>query len=959
MKYINSLNHLDFNFIGKIFGKKTITLKDQILILNTEKGSTELVSLSQVKRFAYIEKGIFGATLFIHNNQALEEYKFLSQTNSTAFLESINKQIAHSLQPYVISLVKEFNTRVLSNYPRDSKLDSIKLVADELAIFYKNDKMLWNYFSDPKIFNEVEKIYGLCPIKQETLGAYHERINLEQRKTFFDNVESNPLTDEQRLGVLRSNDKNMVLAAAGTGKTSVMVAKALDLIDRGLALPSEILVLAYNKSAAEELRKRLADKAEKSGIVLTETPQISTFHALGRKILGDSNISTYMNVFTEDSLKLDAWVTEWLIGYLIKDPKRVVDFISLFPEPVNPFDFNNQEEYERYIRDNELRTLQGELVKGYQELIIANWLAIHKIPYEYEARYISKRRIDVGFDYQPDFHISNSNIYIEHFGIDRRGNTRPDINKQAYNNSIDSKRKLHKELGTVLVETFHYDWTEDALEERLEERLAAVGVIADKNSVGSASKELLSKLKEGNQIATWSKMLVKALQATRFERLNEKSIFDRLEKANISQAKKKTRIINDLHKAYVEELAATNSIDFDDMIIRAIAVVNSGQYKPHWRYILVDEFQDISASRMEFVNSIIQRGPDPSLTVVGDDWQSIYRFSGGKLELTTRFNELVGSHTLTMLQKTFRYNNSIADTAGTFIMENPEQYRKNIKTHEVAHESQVYLLDDRAGEEDGVYLRVAEVVSKIRANDPEGSIAIMARYNYLLKNSRDFLGKEKSKGIHFWSFHKSKGLEADYCILIGFFQGKSGFPNSNREDAIPEALLPTLDSFPHSEERRLLYVGITRCKKKSYIIASSTAPSEFVLELLAPKYNINILSESFQERHRNVFKCPNCINGYLRLIKGPYGSFYGCSSGKGCIVGKARVCEKCEAPSIDRENESLCNNKDCGNSIKICNKCGRPMRMREGKFGKFWGCSGYGIKDDQCTNTTKIGYGVK
>ena len=954
MKDIITVDQLNFNFLGKIFGKKGVRLTDQGLLIDTKKGPTKLISFAEVKRFAYIEEGFFGATLFVHNNQSLQEHKFLSKTNSTAFLESINKKIAQSLQPHLLNLIEDFNRRVLSNYPRDSKIESIKSLADELSIFYKNARVPWDYFSNPKLFSEVEKIHNLYPIKQETLGAYHEKINLERRKSFFDSVESNPLTDEQRLGVLRSNDKNMVLAAAGTGKTSVMVAKALDLIDRGLAAPQEILVLAYNKSAAEELKKRLADKAENSGIVLTESPQISTFHALGRKILGDSGISTYMSVFTEDSLKLGSWVTEWLIEYLTQDPKRMVDFISLFPEPVNPFDFKTQEEYERHIRDNEFRTLQGELVKGYQELRIANWLAIHKIAYEYEARYISKRRIDIGFDYQPDFHISDSNIYIEHFGIDRHSNTRPDIDKQAYNDSIDSKRKLHKELETVLVETFHYDWTEDALEARLEERLAAVGVIPDKNSVEEASKELLSKLKEGNQIATWSKMLIKALQATRFERLNENLIFDRLEKAGISQAKKKTRILTDLHNAYVEELVATDSIDFDDMIIRAIAVVDNGQYKPQWKYILVDEFQDISASRMEFVNSIIEKGPDPSLTVVGDDWQSIYRFSGGKLELTTRFNELVGPHTLTMLQKTFRYNNSIADTAGTFIMENPEQYQKHIKTHDMAHESQVYLLDDKTGEENGLYSRVAEVISKIRANDREGSIAIIARYNYLLKDSRDFLGKEKSKDIHFWSFHKSKGLEADYCILIGFFQGKSGFPNGNREDAIPEALLPTLDSFPHSEERRLLYVGITRCKKKSYIIASPTAPSEFVLELLAPKYDINIFSKSFQERHRKIFKCPNCVNGYLRLIKGQYGSFYSCSSGKGCSVGKARVCTKCEAPSVDREHESLCNNRDCGNSMKICNKCGRPMKMRESKFGKFWGCSGYGIPDDQCRNTIKI-----
>ncbi|GAF62852.1 DNA helicase IV [Psychrobacter sp. JCM 18903] len=313
MKDITTVEQLNFNFIGKVFGKKAILLTELGLSLDTKKGAKELASFSQIKRFPYIEEGFFGATLFIHNSQSFEEYKFLSKTNFIAFLESINRKIAHSLQPYLISLIEEFNIQVLSNYPRDSKLDQIKLVANELATYYEDDNVPWDYFSDSKLYKEIGKIYSLYPIKQEALGAYHERINLELRKSFFDSVESNPLTDEQRLGVLRSNDKNMVLAAAGTGKTSVMVAKALDLIDRGLATPQEILVLAYNKSAAAELKKRLADKAQNSGIVLTEPPQISTFHALGRKILGDSGISTYMSVFTEDSLKLGVWVTEWLI----------------------------------------------------------------------------------------------------------------------------------------------------------------------------------------------------------------------------------------------------------------------------------------------------------------------------------------------------------------------------------------------------------------------------------------------------------------------------------------------------------------------------------------------------------------------------------------------------------------------------------------------------------------------
>lgn len=108
-------------------------------------------------------------------------------------------------------------------------------------------------------------------------------------------MESNPLTQEQRLGVIRNDDLNMVLAAAGTGKTSIIVAKTLDLINRNLyAKPEEILVLAYNKSSSRRgTQRRFLDKAQKSKISLEPMPYISTFHALGHKILQESGIQPH------------------------------------------------------------------------------------------------------------------------------------------------------------------------------------------------------------------------------------------------------------------------------------------------------------------------------------------------------------------------------------------------------------------------------------------------------------------------------------------------------------------------------------------------------------------------------------------------------------------------------------------------------------------------------------------
>ncbi|GJA33836.1 UvrD-helicase domain-containing protein [Aeromonas caviae] len=938
------------NFIGRIFGADKICIENG-KVQSTKKGVVvSSISLSECIVFAVYENGIFGGKLTIDENGRKVQIKFLKSDTDDEFLDILNTIIANNIEAYVGSSYDFFNLYALTEYPRDSRLELLSNFCGYVANAYNKQSELWKKYISSETFKKAQLLISNHPIDPGALRSKYEAIFLEKRKAFFDRVESNPLTQEQRLGVLRSNDKNMVLAAAGTGKTSVIVAKALDLIDRKLASPSEILVLAYNRDAAEELQERLADKAKKSNIDLETPPQISTFHALGRKLLRESGVPTHMSVFTEDDFKLKQWVTKWIEDYLRADTSRVYDLIELSTQPVNPFDFKSKADYERYIRDNEFRTLNNELVKGYQELQIANFLFINRVQYRYEAPYVSKRRINIGFDYKPDFHLEGTNIYIEHFGVDRNGKTRPDIDAIKYVESMKSKRALHKECETVLIETFHYEWCENTLLSGLRDKLASKGIKLNPMD----PNEIFEKLNKEGHIANWSDLMKKALQAIRVERLTKELMKSRFELAKIHRPEKYSELLDALHQGYVTELNNQNAIDFDDMIIRAIQVVTQGKFKPNWKYILVDEFQDISAARMEFIQSLVEKGPDPSLTVVGDDWQSIYRFSGGKLELTTRFGEMVGSYTETKLQKTFRYNNSIANTAGQFIMENPEQFKKHIETHSKVNQPQVFLLDDKVGNQQGVYERVLEVVQKIRENDASGSVAIIARYNYLLQEAKQAISSARlSNNINFWSFHRSKGLEADYCILIGFFQGKSGFPNENRNEAIIEALLPSLDSYPHSEERRLLYVGITRARHKSYIIADPTAPSDFITELLAPKYEINIVSKTFQEQYRKIFKCPNCEDGYLRLISGKFGEFYSCSTGQGCDVGKARVCTKCRAPSIDTRDASVCNNISCRNTMKICDKCGRPMKIRDGKFGQFWGCSGYGIKDDQCKNTSR------
>ena len=875
---------------------------------------------------------------------------FLKKSEAQQFVLQLNTEIAPLIGEQILKHADEFKLLAEDTYLRDSSIAKLQNNTEEWLLKFKRSKNLWSQHLSDEILTTLERLIEISPLSDhvDDLRNNYLAMAKSRDKIFFDQVESNPLTEKQRLACLRNNDRNMVLAAAGTGKTSVIVSKAIHLIDRGQAKASDILILAYNRAAGEELRERFKERCKSAGISLANQPDIQTFHALGRQILKATGGDAYVSVFANDKTKFLIWVTNWLEEYIKSSPSALANFLKILYEPINPFDFKTVEEYEAYIRDNELRTLSGDKVRSYQELIIANWLYVNSLNFEYEPQYRTKRRIETGVDYQPDFYISDIDAYLEHFGIDRAGNVRPGMDKEKYAKEMELKRALHKEQGTILLETFHYDWCEDNLETRLEEQIISAG--GELNPI--VDDELFEALKESGQISERATILLECLEAIRVEGLSNDEILSRMTERGVSNREIWAKILTKLHDDYRAELVRQNTIDFEDMISTATQRILDQEFEPKWKHILVDEFQDISQSRAEFLNSLVAAKTNPCLTVVGDDWQSIYRFSGGKLELTTRFDEKMGPNTQTVLDKTFRYNDSIAHVAGTFVMENPEQFKKEIETNTKAHDPQVYLLDSNGADGSSLPQKVEKVINTIRKHDPESSISILARYNYILENCRMHNQQCGIHSINYWTFHSSKGREADYCICVGFFMGPSGFPNYKLDAVVKEALLPLPDNFKHSEERRLLYVALTRARNKCYLIADAMAPSEFIVELLSPKYGLNIASEKFEETYRKIFKCPKCNEGFFQLKKGKFGEFYSCSSGFAC-PSNPRKCSKCGAPSIDSRNESMCNNIACRHSIKICTVCGRPMRLREGRFGKFWGCSGYGLKEDRCKNTER------
>lgn len=301
------------------------------------------------------------------------------------------------------------------------------------------------------------------------------------------------------------------------------------------------------------------------------------------------------------------------------------------------------------------------------------------------------------------------------------------------------------------------------------------------------------------------------------------------------------KLLKPLLANYNHYLYTQGEIDFDDMILKALDYVTAGKFASPWRYIMVDEFQDISPTRAALVKALRDSKPRSSLFVVGDDWQAIYRFSGADMRLTTEFAAHFGFTTQTILDVTFRFNNKISEVASCFIMKNPAQLAKQInslsqvtkpaisvlKTANVVSSKNTKIAELNNG-------ALAHLLDTINKNKP-AVVYLLARYRFQLPTKADINALQhtfSSLQIECDTFHGSKGKEADYVVILGMHGGQFGFPSTKPSPAMLEALLPAKDLYAHSEERRLFYVALTRAKHKVFIISDDNNRSCFVDELI-------------------------------------------------------------------------------------------------------------------------------
>jgi len=744
-------------------------------------------------------------------------------------------------------------------------------------------------------------------------------------KDFFDTVEPYPLTEDQRKAIVVDEKNNLIVAGAGTGKTSTIIGKAGYLIKKGLAAPEDILLIAFNRDVVSEMDKRVRSRL---GIRL----DVRTYHSLGLNVIAESEgTKPSISELAADQLKLPKKIFEFLQREMedLKLSELVNRYLVFYFIPYRTaFEFKSFGEYIEYLRKHETRSLRGDLVKSFEELDIANFLYINGINYEYEKPYEIKTADTMHRQYRPDFFLPEYKIYIEHFSLDRAGNTAPYIVRSEYVDQMRWKRHLHKKNRTTLIETYSYEKQEgnllSSLEQKLREKKVSFNPIPNEQLFDELNK--LGKVNALALLLSTFLNLYKSCGRTLDEIRNDVNSKDRRVLIFLEIFSK----IYDCYTSYLEE---TGEVDFNDMINEATNLVQRGKVLSPFKYVLVDEFQDISQSRYRFLKALLDQCGS-KLFCVGDDWQSIYRFTGSDLSIMLDFQEHFEFCERNYLEETFRFNDNLCDFSTEFILQNPSQIQKRIVSRKKSDKPAVTLMKG----ETGAVLK--DILNRINQRHEDGkAVFITGRYNHLEPKNLDELAAMYPKlTIKYSTAHRSKGLEADYVIVIGLTSGEYGFPCQIVDDPILNLVLAKQDSFPNTEERRLFYVSITRARKHVYLVAEDDfSVSSFVSEIQQKGYEIEVVGG-----RQGTVNCPVCKTGWIVLRNGQYGEFHSCSNYPYCEY-KPKECPACQTGFLSKkESKYQCSDGACSFNADVCPVCDNGyLVLRKSKHGPFYGCSNY------------------
>lgn len=887
-------------------------------------------------------------------DEILNNYSILSQYREITLFKDYYSHLNYIKQIIVIEKEIKTNIGLLNSFDDDLKnngflnyskrekiinthksLYELTSELNKFPIFLKN--RIYQEFPNVKSFREYYKdlinYKNLSDEKPNRIKKLNERMlddEIKDNPEFFKDI-----TDLNKRRAIVIDENNVkVNAGAGTGKTFTIQNKVKYLIEKRGISPKKILCLCYTGDGAEDLNKKVNKNRDENNQV-----EACTFHEFCRRVAkkcgedkGRPNRRLLKDIIINYSMELAD--DEKLI--------KLIDYFSYYiNSPADKEDINTYDELLDYENERDLKTLRkkfyesganytmkGETVDSIGELIIANYLFRHDIDYVYGEEYKSKlieivqRFLYSGnsfslislelqkewFEnfiseyswktYVPDFYLPEKDIYLEHFGIGHSDNEKW-LGKD-YEPQIKRKIKYHELHQTKLIKTYYYYLEDGILPEKLEELLRDNDV-----TIGHKDpKEILDVLQKTNKIKdfdNFNKLIESFINI--FEAQNkEKNQFDSFIKMNESESDgyKRNRqklfldIVRDIYDIYYESNEGKR-IDHNREVSLALELIQTNRYSASYDYIFIDEYQDINPIRSLLLQNL-QKITNAKLFVVGDDWQSIYKFNGSDLNLFIDFDKHFPNSEFINLQENRRNYDRLNRISSRFIMRNEKQEKKKLISKKRNNPNPINIVYYSLNPKSNKVLKLYSIILRIAKRNPKSRILLLGRNNndineFTNKNaifqSFDYTDKIKclqnpKLDMTFMTIHSSKGLEYDDVIILNFKDKLNGFPNKIEDDSVLH-FLKEKEKCPYAEERRLLYVALTRTLNDVYLLAPTYKESVFIEEL-SNKHKIKQLSlridknleKNFYKPHKSNepfdyrktdITCPNCKDGKITVVR--------------------------------------------------------------------------------------------
>ena len=878
-----------------------------------------------------------------------------------------------------------------------AKSDYLHLVdeyADIFATFnnLQETRMLEHYCTTNNC--DIERVKSFIRYYQELkedknsspIYKHNEKFisdHLVSEKSYLDGIlsEVDPnikLDDEQRKVVLSDEDYTLVIAGAGAGKTTTVSAKVKYLVERKGIRPDQILVISFTNKAGGGLQDKI-NKALKIDCPVT------TFHKTGYAIRRRQETEERVRIVTEGYMfnVVNDYLKHNILEYPELVDKLILFFGSYFDAPYEGDDLNsffnyitkadfttlrgNMDEYTEKVidqRSGRYVTIAHERLRSLQEVVIANFLYMNNIEYTYEKTY-PYNILRSHKPYTPDFTITQGEkiAYIEHFGIteDGRNNRYTQEQLNIYKKEVNDKILLHRQHDTDLIYTFSaYNDGRDLLV-HLQEELIAHGFELKRRP----SKEVFEKIvstEENKYISRLVKFVCTFIQNFK----TNDFVIDDFARFRTSSSNERTKlfltICEQCYLEYSKRLKEYHAIDFEDMINDSARILREEEVqgkKLDFKYIIVDEYQDISRQRFNLTKELCKLC-NAKVIAVGDDWQSIYAYAGSDITLFTDFKNTFGYGLELCITKTYRNAQEVIDIAGGFVQKNLSQIRKALISpkhieHPIVIKTYTEEVDRKEYEgKGGKYFLIGKCVEEIMdgliSKYEHPKILLLGRYGfdgYNLTKSADFIYDDKTGSVRskkynadyfdFMTVHRAKGLGYDHVIIINARNETYGFPSQVQEDPVLKYVVKDDHSYDYAEERRLFYVALTRTKNRVYIITPQQHPSEFVLELIRDYPQVKVFGKIDKEPQEKTQdkRCPVC--GYPLQLR--YKKAYGL---------KLWICTN-EPEICDFMTNNLAGDEM---TIMKCDKCKDGyLIVKDGRgSGPFLGCTNYKADKTGCNN---------